>query len=125
MSNLLLDTPVLLWWLADAPRLSPSHRELIHDPARRVFVSSITVAEISIKASLGKLDAPPGIVEAIEKSGFELLPFDPAHAEELRDLPWVHRDPFDRMLIAQARIEGLTLVTVDEHIVRYEGFRRA
>lgn len=125
MSNLLLDTHVLLWWLGDSPRLSPLHRELLHDSARRVFVSSITVAEISIKASFGKLDAPRGIIEAITQSGFELLAFTPVHAEELRDLPWVHRDPFDRMLIAQARIEGLTLVTVDEHIARYGGFRHA
>lgn len=120
--NLLLDTHVALWWFGDSPNLSPRHRELIHDTDRRVFVSSVSVVEISIKASLGKLDAPYGVVDAVQQSGFELLDLNGSHAEELRDLPWHHRDPFDRMLIAQARVEKLTLLTVDENIALYEGF---
>lgn len=119
--NLLLDTHVLLWWLADSHRLSARHRELILDAKRRVFVSSVSVAEISIKSSLGKLDAPEGVADAITSSGLELLAFDAAHAEALRELPWHHRDPFDRMLIAQAQIERLTLLTVDERIPHYPG----
>lgn len=120
--NLLLDTHIVLWWLADDPRLSPRHRELLHDTERRVFVSSVSVAEISIEVSLGKLDAPAGTVDAVVESGFELLAFEASHAEELRELPWHHRDPFDRMLIAQARVEKLALLTVDERISHYDGF---
>lgn len=120
--NLLLDTHVVLWWLGDDPKLSPRHREMLHDAERRVFVSSVSVAEISIKASLGKLDAPEGVAEAVVQSGFEMLAFEASHAEELRELPWHHRDPFDRMLIAQARVEGLALVTADERISHYDGF---
>lgn len=119
--NLLLDTHVVLWWLGDSPKLSPRHRELIHDTDRRVLVSSVSVAEISIKVSLGKLTAPRGVAEAVARSGFETLAFDASHAEELRELPWHHRDPFDRMLIAQARVERLMLLTVDERIARYDG----
>lgn len=120
--NLLLDTHVLLWWLDDSAKLSARHRDLIYELDRRVFVSSVSLAEISIKASLGKLEAPVGVAEAVVQSGFELLAFEASHAEELRELPWHHRDPFDRMLIAQARVERLVLLTVDEHVGRYDGF---
>ncbi|QIM15654.1 type II toxin-antitoxin system VapC family toxin [Leucobacter insecticola] len=118
--RLLLDTHVLLWWLADSPRLLPKHREIISDGANDVLVSSVSVAEISIQASLGKLDAPSNTVEAIEQSGFRLLPLEASHAEELRSLPWHHRDPFDRMLIAQARVEQLTLITRDHEFAQYD-----
>jgi len=117
--RLLLDTHVLLWWLADDARLSRRHRELISQGENRVSVSSVSITEISIKASLGRLEAPDGIVEAVTQSGFELLAFEPAHAESLRQLPWHHRDPFDRMLIAQAKAEGLTLLSSDARVREY------
>lgn len=116
----LLETHVLLWWLADDPKLAEAHRSRITDGANEIYVSSITVAEISIKASLGKLDAPAGVPEAIRQSGMRSLPFTASHAEELRKLPWLHRDPFDRMLIAQARIEDLELLTIDDQVRRYD-----
>ncbi|MCB1273446.1 MAG: type II toxin-antitoxin system VapC family toxin [Leucobacter sp.] len=117
--RLLLDTHVLLWWLADDERLSARHRELIARGDNRVVVSSVSIAEIAIKSSLGKLEAPDGIVDAVTLSGFELLAFDAPHAEALRHLPWHHRDPFDRMLVAQAKVEHLTLLTVDLRLREY------
>lgn len=118
--TLLLDTHVLLRWLANDPKLSDGHRALIADSSHAVFVSSVSIAEIAIKASLGKLDAPEQVREAVLASGLSLLPFGAVHAEELRGLPWIHRDPFDRMLIAQARVEELVLLTVDERIRKYD-----
>lgn len=112
----LLDTHVLLWWLADDARLAAHHRELIADPANQLLVSSISVAEVSIKASLGKLEAPTGLDELLGTLGFEPLAFTAAHAERLRALPWHHRDPFDRMLAAQATVEGVPLLSVDDRL---------
>lgn len=117
--RLLLDTHIVLWWLADAPELRPEHRALIADGANEVLVSAISVAEIAIKASLGKLYAPDDIAAAIAESGFEELPFTSAHAEMLRGLPWHHRDPFDRMLVAQALVDGLSLVSIDARVGAY------
>ncbi len=117
--RLLLDTHVLLWWLADSPRLTRTHRTLIADGAHMALVSTISLAEISIKASLGKLEAPDNLADAVRASGFELLDFGPAAAEALRDLPWHHRDPFDRMLICQALADGLTLLTINPRIQDY------
>lgn len=118
--KLLLDTHVLLWWLANDSRLSAEHRAAIADTSNDVYVSSISIAEISIKASLGKLSAPDRVSEAVQQSGLSLLPFRAEHAEELRALPWIHRGPFDRMLIAQARIEQLVLLITDERVRQYE-----
>jgi PIN domain nuclease of toxin-antitoxin system len=115
----LLDTHVLLWWLADHRSLSAAHRALIADPQNELFVSSVTVAEIAVKASLGKLHAPTALAGSITASGFRELPLTSSHAEALRTLPWHHRDPFDRMLVAQAMIEQLTLVTADEQLHAY------
>lgn len=118
--TLLLDTHVLLWWLANDPKLSGDHRALVADSSHAAYVSSVSIAEIAIKASLGKLEAPEHVREAVLASGLSLLPFDAVHAEELRALPWTLRDPFDRMLIAQARVEKLVLLTVDERIRKYD-----
>jgi len=118
--KILVDTHVLLWWLSDDPKLPKHHRELIQDPSNRVLVSSVSIAEISIKASLGKLEAPEGVVAAVTQSGFEVLDFKAAHAERLRALPWHHRDPFDRMLVAQTQEESLVLLTVDQRIREYD-----
>ena len=118
--RLLLDTHVLLWWLADDPRLSASHRTLLADVGNTAFVSSVSIAEISLKASLGKLEAPSGVADEAIRGGFEILDFSAVHAEELRALPWHHRDPFDRMLIAQARVERLAVLSVDRRVRDYD-----
>lgn len=118
--RLLLDTHVVLWWLADDPTLAAAHRTAIGDRSNSVLFSSVNVAEISIRASLGKLEAPSDLVEQLAAQGFEELPLTAAHAARLRDLPWLHRDPFDRMLVAQAQEEGLTFATVDQHCRDYD-----
>ena len=118
--RLLLDTHVLLWWLADDRRLGADHRALIADASNIVLISAMTVAEIAIKTSLGKLDAPDDLLPTLEAGGFDELTFDSRHAELLRTLPWHHRDPFDRMLIAQAIAEQLTVLTVDPRFSAYD-----
>ncbi len=118
--RLLLDTHVVLWWLADDPALTAAHRRAVSDPANTVLFSAVNVAEISIKASLGKLEAPTDLSEQLTAQGFEELPLTAAHATRLRGLPWLHRDPFDRMLVAQAQDEGLTFVTLDRRCRDYD-----
>ncbi|ANJ28110.1 type II toxin-antitoxin system VapC family toxin [Agromyces aureus] len=118
--RVLLDSHVLLWWLADDDRLIRAHRDLITDVSNDVLVSAITTAEIAIKASLGKLDVPDDFEEVISAGGFERLPFTAEHASVLRRLPWHHRDPFDRMLVAQAVVEGIPLLSVDTRMRDYE-----
>ncbi len=115
----LLDTNVLLWWLSDHPSLTKKHREVISDGSNDIFVSAITLAEISIKVSLGKLVAPDDLTQICVDEGFELLPLLPPHADLLRTLPWHHRDPFDRMLISQAMVENLTFLSVDKACEKY------
>ncbi|MEN8179066.1 MAG: type II toxin-antitoxin system VapC family toxin [Pseudomonadota bacterium] len=118
--SLLLDTHILLWWLADDPRLWQTARNRIADPTERVLISAATVWEIGIKQAIGKLEAPESILSAIQEGGFEELPISARHAELAARLPEHHKDPFDRMLIAQAQVEGLTLVTADSAIEAYD-----
>jgi PIN domain nuclease of toxin-antitoxin system len=105
---LLLDANALLWWLADDPGLTEAAHDAIADPATDVLVSAATVWEIGIKRGLGKLRAPDDLIGAIELSGFEGLPVTLADADLASRLPLHHRDPFDRMLVAQAsRLEAV------------------
>jgi PIN domain nuclease of toxin-antitoxin system len=117
--RLLLDTHVVIWWLADDPALTDQTKALI-DEEPEVYVSSATVWEIAIKQALGKLKEPADLPELVRDSEFRELPITSAHAIAAARLPAIHRDPFDRMLVAQARAEELTLVTVDETIQQYE-----
>jgi PIN domain nuclease of toxin-antitoxin system len=119
--SLSLDTHTLLWWLDDPQLLSRAAREAIEDGGTTVYVSAVVVWEIVIKRALGKLDAPDDIEAAMVANRFLALPMTVPHALAVRSLPDHHRDPFDRLLIAQARHEGLTLVTRDAHVVRYGG----
>lgn len=118
--RLLLDTHIFLWWLADDPALSPKAREVIGNGNNVVYISAATVWEISVKKSLGKLAAPENIEAIVEQERFQKLPITLTHGEAAGQLPTYHRDPFDRMLIAQARCEDLILVTVDQDIPRYQ-----
>ena len=114
----LLDSHVLLWWLGDSPRLSAAHREAIL--SGEVVVSAITVAELEIKASMGRIEIPDDLNDVVEQLGFGALQFSSLHAAALRTLPFHHKDPFDRMLICQAQVDGLVFLTVDENCRKYD-----
>lgn len=116
--RLLLDSHVLIW--AAENRLDPTTNRLVAEEADAVFVSAATVWEIEIKRATGKLDAPGDVETLVDESGFERLSIDFRHAREAARLPRIHGDPFDRLLIAQARIEGMTLATADATIPRYD-----
>ncbi len=119
MSRLLLDTHALIWRLAAVPRLTEASRAAISDPRNHVFVSAVTAWEIGVKRARGQLKAPDHLQALVEERGFTHLPLTFGHAEEACRLPMLHRDPFDRFLIAQARTEGLALVTRDRNVSRY------
>ncbi|MFD3403497.1 type II toxin-antitoxin system VapC family toxin [Kribbella sp. NPDC058693] len=118
-ARLLLDTHVLIWWLQASPELSDDLRNRI-DTELDVYVSAASVWELSIKQAAGKIKLPDDLREWIERGGLSELPISMAHADVAGRLPPIHRDPFDRMLVAQALVERLTLVTRDELIQRYD-----
>ena len=115
----LVDTNVLLWWLDDHPRLSP-FRAVIENPRNQLLFSSISVAEISIKSSIGKLVIPNSYTQILQDSGFDELPFNAVHGLALANLPWHHRDPFDRMIISQAQVEKLPVLSSDHVFELYD-----
>lgn len=118
--NLLLDTHAFLWWLADDPGLGGEARRAIAERSSVIHVSAATVWEIAIKQALGKLEvASPDLVEEISANGFVELPITSRHALRAGGLPRHHDDPFDRMLVAQAAAEGLTLVSRDRSFAAY------
>ena len=117
--QILLDTHMLLWWLADDSRLPKRARTLMADPTNRLTVSAVTAWEIAIKQALGKVTIDGNLEQAVHEQGFAVLPVSLPHAAETLMLPTIHRDPFDRMLVAQARVESLPLLTVDPHILQY------
>lgn len=117
--NLLLDTHALLWWLDDNPTLSAEARDAIADGRNLVFVSAVVIWEVRIKQSLGKLQLPSNFREVLDSQAFDELPLTVDHSHRLAELPPLHRDPFDRMLVAQAMAERLTVVTRDPNIARY------
>ncbi len=118
--HLLLDTHAFLWWLDDSPKLGPQARAAIGNGGNAVFVSAASAWEIAVKRASGSLDAPGDIAAWIAKSDFSDLPIEVEHAVAAAELPCHHTDPFDRMLIAQAQLEELTLVAHDEEIGRYD-----
>lgn len=118
--RLLLDTHVFLWWLADDPRLDAGRRSSIADPDALVHVSAVTMWEISIKEALGRIDVGDDFAGEIDRGGFIELLISAAHALAAGRLPPHHGDPFDRMLVAQAREEGMTLVSQDAAMAAYD-----
>lgn len=124
MKQLLLDTHVLLWWLADSKRLKAAWRKTIAKPDNRVLVSAASIWEVAIKSSIGKLhlDLPEHLPlqDLADACGFEDLSISARHAAAVNDLPSLHADPFDRMLIAQARVEALTIVSADDQVRQYD-----
>jgi PIN domain nuclease of toxin-antitoxin system len=119
--NLLLDTHVALWALTDpAAHLGPLTLAALRDPDNAVAVSAATVWEIEIKRAIGKLDAPDGFAAECIDRGFDELPITFEHAATTARLPLLHTDPFDRMLIGQASVEGYRIVTVDRAFAGYD-----
>ena len=117
--RLLLDTHTVIWWMADDPTLAEETKLLIDDePA--VFVSPATLWEIAIKQAIGKLKEPSDLPQRVQDAEFRELPITHEHAITAGQLPLIHRDPFDRMLVAQALCEELTLVTRDSSIQKYD-----
>jgi len=117
--SLLLDTHVILWWLTDDPTLADEIKvRLDHEPD--VYVSTATFWEVAIKQAIGKLPESARLPERIRDSGFAELPISWQHATVAGRLPPIHRDPFDRMLVAQAQLENLILVTRDPRCQKYE-----
>ena len=120
--NLLLDTHVALWALIDSPRLSEKARELILSPRATVWVSAASVWEIAIKHSLGRGDMPISGADALSyflEAGYRILPIEAEHAAAVETLPPHHQDPFDRLLVAQALVEPMRLLTHDVQVLRY------
>ncbi|AIE88054.1 type II toxin-antitoxin system VapC family toxin [Fimbriimonas ginsengisoli] len=118
--RLLLDTHIAIWVLTDDVRLSQAARELLREPSRNVFYSVVSLWEIGIKHSLGRLDMTPVAVGGgMRDSGFQRLHIADEHLKRLVTLPFHHRDPFDRMLVAQAEAEPLKLVTSDQRLLVY------
>ena len=119
--RLLLDTHVFLWWLADDRRLDSEERQAIRDPENDVYLSAASVWEIVIKQALGRLRPPEPASSAALRLGLQPLPITFEHAEATAALPPLHNDPFDRLLMAQAKAESLTLVSHDPAIRAYPG----
>jgi PIN domain nuclease of toxin-antitoxin system len=118
--RLLLDTHVLLWWMFEHPRLTPDLKSLVADESNTILISSVSAFEITTKQALGKLDAPDDLEAQVEASGFTALPLTIGHGLAAGRLPLHHRDPFDRLLIAQAHCDDLTLVTANRKLLAYD-----
>ena len=118
--RLLLDTNAFIWALDDLNGLAPSARALLADEDNALFVSMASLWEIAIKVATGKLTAGLDWETYLPKMGADLLPINMEHAREASRLPYLHRDPFDRMLIAQAKVENLTIVTRDRRFAEYD-----
>ena len=117
---LLLDTHSLLWWLWDFPDLGFAAREAIDDRGNQAFISAVSIYENGYKINAGRLEAPENLEATLAGLGFTGMPVTTAHAERASQLPMHHRNPFDRILIAQAMSEGMALVTADSEITKYD-----
>jgi PIN domain nuclease of toxin-antitoxin system len=118
--NIIIDTHIFLWALTDPFKINDAKRSALEDLLNTIYVSAVTIAELMIKASLGKLQIDFDPVAMAKESGFELLNFSAEAALLLRDLPFHHRDPFDRMLIAQSMADNCPIMTEDPKIAIYD-----
>jgi PIN domain nuclease of toxin-antitoxin system len=119
----LLDTHAFLWWVNDDPRLSTHCRSIISNGTNEILFSAVSAWEIAVKASIGRLILPdktePYILDQLSRNRFDVLPVDLTHALRVSLLPDHHKDPFDRMLVAQAQVEKVPILTADSQIARY------
>jgi PIN domain nuclease of toxin-antitoxin system len=120
--DILLDTHTTKWFFDDDKRLSKSAIEAICHPGNNIYISIASIWEVAIKISIGKMQVNGGIIkfiEVVDDNGFLLLDISPKHITEVAELPFIHRDPFDRILIAQAKVEDMSIMTVDGNIIKY------
>lgn len=115
----LIDSHLLLWWLNRDAKLSSRAKAFMEDPENTLFVSAATFWELRIKQQIGRLHLPGNFLSIVFASGFEPLPVSPQHTEQLSKLPAHHKDPFDRMIVAQAAAENLQVLTSDEQLTQY------
>lgn len=128
MSGLLLDTHAFFWWCTEDIRLPKQVDRVIRGTDQPVYVSAVVPLELSLKQRLGKISLPPeiaespgrGIADTVQEADFQELAITFRHAEQVKSIPLHHRDPFDHLLIAQAQVEGLTIVSIDEAFDRYD-----
>ena len=121
--DILLDTHAVIWFFEDDERLSQSAKDAIFDLNNMVFISIASLWELAIKLSIGKLEFDGGIdgfLEAVDKNEFSFLEISPKHIKTVTELPFVHRDPFDRIIVAQAKVEDMVIVTTDDNIIKYD-----
>jgi len=122
--KLLLDTHTALWWVNEYEKLSPKAKAMLLDETHALYISIVSIWEIAIKVSLGKLTELIGGVGTflvkIKDMPILLLPIEPRYVEMVETLPFIHRDPFDRLLVATAKVDGLTILTADENIHKYD-----
>jgi len=117
--NYLLDTHVMLWWFRDMP-LSSAATAVLSELENQIYVSPVTAWELSIKAAKGHVDLSGSYLDAVSESGFQILNITWSHAVAAAELPAHHKDPFDRLLLGQASVEGMTVVSRDAHFVHYD-----
>lgn len=115
----LLDTHVVLWWLTEPEKIQTKAKKIIHDRANEIFVSSASFWEIAIKKSIGRLTLPHNLLETVAIEGFKILPIMPEECIGVADLPMLHADPFDRLLVLQAKLYDLVMITSDAKIAEY------
>lgn len=120
MNRFLIDTHVLIWWLEDSKKLSDVYRQIIENNDNNIEVSISSFYEIAIKVSIGKLGFDYDFKNLLEENNFALLNINFHHLKELTELPLHHKDPFDRMIISQAKYENLPILTSDQHFNLYE-----
>lgn len=119
MTAVMIDSHILIWWLLDAPELKPSLKTLLANPSQKVYVSAASVWEIAIKQALGKLQGFESLPEMLAISDFEVIDIKTHHAMYAANLPLHHKDPFDRMIIAQSVLEEFMLISEDRVFSSY------
>lgn len=120
MKAYLLDTHTLLWATGETARLSKTVKNILQDASNRVMVSHASIWELSIKQNIGKIDLPADYFQELSSLGYEMLHIKEEHLAAYRPLPLIHRDPFDRMLVSQAQVDDLTLLSQDPEIRKYK-----
>ena len=115
----LLDTPIILWWLTEPTKIGVKARHIIQDKSNALFISSASFWEMAIKKSIGRLSLPYNLLEAVTIQNFKILSISPEESLGVADLPLLHTDPFDRLLIMQAKLNDLVIITRDSAIGEY------